>query len=94
MQQCCVAHIVHSMSTILFSIVTSDCGLIQAKQCLTILFTTMNNVGSTTLFSTAFNHYSASCLYNIQIVNMYRYELQGVAKKKERAPIKNGLPGS
>ena len=32
MQQCCATHIVHS-STILFSIVTPDCRLIQAHQC-------------------------------------------------------------
>ena len=38
------------LSTILFSIVTPDCGLIQAQQCGTILLTTLNNVGSTTLF--------------------------------------------
>ena len=45
------------LSTILFSIVTPDCGLMQAQQCWTILLTTLNNVGSTTsrLFSSTLN---------------------------------------
>ena len=38
----------------LFSIVTPDCGLIQAQQCRTILLTTLNNVRSTTLFKAVF----------------------------------------
>ena len=42
------------LSTILFSIVTPDCELIQAQQCWTILLTTLNNVGSTTLFKAVF----------------------------------------
>ena len=42
------------LSTILFSIVTPDCRLIQAQQCWTILLTTLNNVGSTTLFTAVF----------------------------------------
>ena len=35
MQQCCAAHIVHSCLQYcsMFSIVTPDCGLIQAQQC-------------------------------------------------------------
>ena len=43
------------LSTILFSVVTPDCRLIQAQQRWTILLTTLNNVGSTTLFKAAFN---------------------------------------
>ena len=42
------------LSTILFSIVTHDCGLIYAQQCWTILLTTLNNVGSTGLFKAVF----------------------------------------
>ena len=42
------------LSTILFNIVTPDCGLIQAQQCWTLLLTTLNNVGSTTLFKAVF----------------------------------------
>ena len=43
LEQCCAAHIV-----------TPDCGLIEAQQCWTILLTTLNNVGSTTLFKVVF----------------------------------------
>ena len=42
------------LSTILFSIVTPDCGLIHDHQYWTILLTTINNVGSTTLFKAVF----------------------------------------
>ena len=41
--------------TILFSIVTPDCKLIQAQQCWTILLTILNNVGGKTLFNALFN---------------------------------------
>ena len=43
------------LSTILFGVATPDCGLIQAQQCWTILLTTLNNAGSTTLFNAVFN---------------------------------------
>ena len=42
------------LSTILFSIVTPDCGLIQAQQCWTILLTILNKVGRKTLFNAVF----------------------------------------
>ena len=42
------------LSTILFSIGTPDCGPIQTQQYGTILLTTLNNVGSTTLFKAVF----------------------------------------
>ena len=51
-EQCFAAHIVQG--TILFNIVTPDCRLIQAQQYRTILLTTYNNVGSTTLFNVVF----------------------------------------
>ena len=41
---------------VLFSIVTPDCGLIQTQQCWTILLATLNNVGSTTLFTAVFSN--------------------------------------
>ena len=43
------------LPTILFSIVTPDRRLIQAQQCWTILSTTLNNVGSKTLFNAVFD---------------------------------------
>ena len=43
------------LSTILFSIIIPDRRLIQAQQCWTILLTTLNNVGSKTLFNAVFN---------------------------------------
>ena len=42
------------LSTVLFSIFTPDRRLIQAQQCWTILLTTLNNVGSTTLLKAVF----------------------------------------
>ena len=44
------------LSTILFSIVTPDCGLIQAQQYCSILLTTRNNVAPTTLLHPVFNN--------------------------------------
>ena len=44
------------LSTILFGIVTLDCGLIQAQQYCSILLTTRNNVASTTLLHPVFNN--------------------------------------
>ena len=43
------------LSTILFSVATPDCELIQAQQCRTILLTTLNNAGSTLLFNAVFH---------------------------------------
>ena len=55
-EQCFAAHIVDCsrLSTILLNIVTPDCRLIQAQQYRTILLTTLNNVGSKTLFIVVF----------------------------------------
>ena len=50
----CCKHCV-MLSTILFSIVTPDCGLIQAQKYCSILVTTKNNVASTTLLHPVFN---------------------------------------
>ena len=44
------------LSTILFGIVTPDCGLIQAQQYCSILLTTRNNVAPTTLLHPVFNN--------------------------------------
>ena len=44
------------LSTILFGIVTPDCGLIQAQQYCSILLTTRNNVSPTTLLHPVFNN--------------------------------------
>ena len=44
------------LSTILFSIVTPDCGLIHAQQHCSILLTTRNNVAPTTLLHPVFNN--------------------------------------
>ena len=44
------------LSTILFSIVTPDCGLLQAQQYCSILLTTRNNVAPTTLLPPVFNN--------------------------------------
>ena len=43
------------LSTILFSVVTPDRRLIQVQQCWTRLLTTLNNIGSKTLFNAVFN---------------------------------------
>ena len=44
------------LSTILFGIVTPDCGLIQAQQYCSMLLTTRNNVAPTTLLHPVFNN--------------------------------------
>ena len=44
------------LSTILFGIVTPDCGLIQAQQYCSILLTTRNNVAPTILLHPVFNN--------------------------------------
>ena len=44
------------LSTILFGIVTPDCGLIQAQQYYLMLLTTTNNVTPTTLLHSVFNN--------------------------------------
>ena len=44
------------LSTILFGIVTPDCGLIQAQQYCSILLTTRNNVAPTILLHSVFNN--------------------------------------
>ena len=44
------------LSTILFGIITPDCGLIQAQQYCSILLTTRNNVAATTLLHSVFNN--------------------------------------
>ena len=50
-QQCCWGNIQNCsmLSTILFVIVTPDCGIIEAQQFCSILLTTRNNVAQTTL---------------------------------------------
>ena len=50
-EQCCASHIVQCCTTIFFNIVTPDCLLSQAQQYCSVLLTTLNNVGSTTLFN-------------------------------------------
>ena len=44
------------LSTVLFSVVTPHRRLIQAQLCRTVLLTTLNNVGSKTLFNAVFNN--------------------------------------
>ena len=44
------------LSTLLFGIVTPDCGLIQAQQYCSILLTTRNNVAPTILLHPVFNN--------------------------------------
>ena len=44
------------LSTLLFGIVTPDCGLIQTQQYCSILLTTRNNVAPTTLLHPVFNN--------------------------------------
>ena len=44
------------LSTILFGIVTPDCGRIRAQQYYSVLLTTMNNVAPTTLLLPVFNN--------------------------------------
>ena len=51
------------LSTILFSIVTPDCGLIQAQQYCSILLTTMNNVGSKTLNNVVLTALNRLCVF-------------------------------
>ena len=71
------------LSTILFSIVTPDCGLIQAQQCWTILLTTLNNVGSTTLFKAVF-------INPEQVVRFYAC-IQGV-RYSQKYRVKRDFP--
>ena len=47
----------------LFSIVTPDCGLIQAQQSCSILLTTMNNVGSKTLNNAVLTALNRLCVF-------------------------------
>ena len=47
----------------LFSIVTPDCGLIQAQQYCSILLTTMNNVGSKTLNNGVLTALNRLCVF-------------------------------
>ena len=44
------------LSTILFSIVTPNCGLDSGSTTCSVLLTTLNNVGSTALFNPVFNN--------------------------------------
>ena len=49
-------NIVECLSTILFSTVTPGCGLDSGSTNCSVLLTTLNNVGSTTLFNPVFNN--------------------------------------
>ena len=44
------------LPTVLFSSVTPDCGLDSGSTTCSVLLTTLNNVGSTTLFNPVFNN--------------------------------------
>ena len=58
----CCPHCSES-STMLFSIVTPDCGLNQAQQYCSILLTTMNNVGSKALNNAVLTALNRLCVF-------------------------------
>ena len=60
------------LSTILFGIVTPDCGLIQAQQYCSILLTTRNNVAPTTLLHPVFNNLLQLIIFcRVYLVHLY-----------------------
>ena len=68
------------LSTILFGIVTPDCGLIQAQQYCSILLTTRNNVAPTTLLHPVFNNL-------LQLIIFCRVRFATVEATSERCLI-------
>ena len=65
------------LSTILFGIVTPDCGLIQAQQYCSILLTTRNNVAPTILLHPVFNNL-------LQLIIFCRVPFSGVTSVDNR----------
>ena len=83
------------LSTILSSIVTPDCGLIQAQKCWTILLTTLNNVGSTTLFTAVFINLCVFCCvlyYRKRPIGLFFHALSNRTIKRFycQYPLKRG----
>ena len=55
------------LSTILFTIVTPDCGLDPGLTTSSIMLITLNNVGSTTLFNPVFNKLQPKMIFAVYI---------------------------